>query len=114
MKAEEAIDAAWWARDGVYKRARLDMLDETDAEYASIIEAGNKAMLASLRANGYVVVPVEPTTTMLQDGQFAYRRTRPSAICGQTVEASVRAECAREAACYRAMLAAAQGDENAT
>jgi hypothetical protein len=44
---------------------------------------------------------------MLQDGQMAGRKARRPAVSGMTIDAQVRAECAVEAAIYRAMLAAA-------
>jgi len=65
------------------------------------------AYLSALAAAGYAVVPVEPTTGMLQDGQMAGRKARRPAVSGMTIDTQVRAECAVEAAIYRAMLAAA-------
>jgi Lar family restriction alleviation protein len=56
---------------------------------------------------GFALVPVEPTTDMLQDGQMAARKARRPAVSGMAIDTQVRAECAVEAAIYRAMLAAA-------
>ena len=66
------------------------------------------AYFSALAAAGYAVVPVEPTTDMMQDGQMAARKARRPSVSGMTIDAQVRAECAVEAAVYRAMLAAAK------
>ena len=54
---------------------------------------------------GFALVPVEPTTEQLQDGQMAGRKARKPSVSGMTIDAQVRAECAVEAAIYRAMIA---------
>ena len=62
------------------------------------------AYLAAMRAEGWVMVPMEPTVAMLQDGSDAYRATHLGGLSGMTIEAQTRAQCRREAACYAAML----------
>ena len=63
------------------------------------------AIRETLVAAGYKIVPLDPEMEMLQDGRSSYRSTNCSGVSGMTLEAQVRAECAREAACYAAMLA---------
>lgn len=72
------------------------------------MSADPDAFLSALADAGYAVVPVEPTTDMMQDGQMAARKARRPSVSGMTIDAQVRAECAVEAAVYRAMLAAAK------
>ena len=75
MKVKEAIDAAYAARKKALGTGKA-----------------SAAFLASLRANGYAVVPVEPTKAML----------RASGIHDDIMSDI-----------YAAMLAAAEGDTNA-
>lgn len=58
------------------------------------------------------VVPREPTEEMLQDGLRAAQKARHTGISGQTVGAVVRASAFREAAAYRAMLAAGEATDD--
>lgn len=51
-----------------------------------------------------VSVPVEPTLEMLRAGREAYLKVRTSGISGMTIEAQIKAECARERAAYQAMI----------
>lgn len=62
--------------------------------------------LAGLAEGKAVVVPVEPTLEMLQAGHFEHRTLVMSGTSGMTMRSQMRSECAREYACYRAMLAA--------
>lgn len=65
------------------------------------------AYLAAMRAEGWVMVPVEPTLEMLQDGYDAGRAAYRNGISGMTTDAQTRAQSYREAATYRAMVRAA-------
>ena len=94
------------ARD-VVARAMLDSIGLSNTSAAQG-EGNADAILSALAAAGYAVVPVEPTTDMMQDGQMAARKARRPSVSGMTIDAQVRAECAVEAAVYRAMLAAAK------
>jgi hypothetical protein len=87
--------------DAIRIEAEQDLIAAYDAESVTA------RILSALAAAGYAVVPVEPTTGMLQDGQMAGRKARRPAVSGMTIDTQVRAECAVEAAIYRAMLAAA-------
>lgn len=79
----------------------------TDAEWSGYQSDADYA-LELLSAAGWVVVPREPTEAMLQDGLRAAQKARHTGISGQTVGAVVRASAFREAAAYRAMIAAVQ------
>lgn len=70
------------------------------------------AILSALTAAGYAVVPREPTEEMLQDGLRAAQKARHTGISGQTIGAVVRASAFREAAAYRAMLAAGEATDD--
>ena len=71
-----------------------------------------KRILEALAASGYAVVPVEATGEMLVAGRDAIRAARSSGVGGQTIGNSIRMECYREAACWRAMISAAQEDSH--
>lgn len=60
-------------------------------------------------AEGWVLVPKEPTEATIEAMRVAYRSTRRAGVCGMTIDAQFRAEYAPELAAYRAMLAAAGG-----
>ena len=79
-----------------------------DPEYDDGVDADT--ILSVLHAAGFAVVPVEPSVEMLQDGYDAGRASWRSGVSGQTIDASVRALAHREAAIYRAMIAAAKGN----
>ena len=80
-------------RDDAWDRAPMDL---------------RNAWLCSARAALRVVreALAEPDTNMLQDGNRAHRRTQRAGVSGMTLDAQIRAECSREDACWRAMLAA--------
>lgn len=85
---------------------------EDAAYFASAVVT---AYLAAMRAEGWVMVPREPTLEMLQDGYDAGRKAYHNGISGMTIDAQIRAQSHREAAIYRAMIEAAMlkgaGDE---
>lgn len=80
---------------------------------AEAIRDERARLLPALASAGCAVVPVLPSLEMLEAGQKAFRTTRRSGIGGMTVGAQFRAETAREAACYTAMLQAATGGDDA-
>lgn len=111
MTPEEAHAAAVEDAAGDAYRAMVYGADAslaTDMAAAATrgTNAAVHAYLAAMERQGFVMVPVEPTVEMLQDGHDAYYAARRPSISGMTIEAQTRAECARESACYRAMLAA--------
>jgi len=53
------------------------------------------------------VVPRSPDPDMLQDGYDAAKAVRVSSVSGMTIDAQLRAQTARQAATYSAMIAAA-------
>lgn len=69
---------------------------------------GDAARLAvsALEAAGYVIVKREPTEAMLIAGYDARNAARGSGVSGMTIDAQLRAQCFREDAIYRAMIAA--------
>ena len=66
-----------------------------------------RAFLREIEARGWRVVPVEPDTDMISDGNYAAINARRSGVCGMTIDAQVRSAGAREVAVWFAMLAAA-------
>lgn len=66
-------------------------------------------ILADIEAQGFVVVPREPTLDMLQAGRDAVLRTRRYGVSGMSIEAQIRNECVREAAAWSAMIDAGKG-----
>lgn len=68
------------------------------------------AILADIEAQGFVVVPREPTLDMLQAGRDAVLRTRRYGVSGMSIEAQIRNECVREAAAWSAMIDAGKGE----
>lgn len=60
-------------------------------------------LIESLHDAGYMIVPREPTTEMLQDGFAASRSARHPGISGMTIEAQTKAQAYRESSIYRAM-----------
>lgn len=94
------------ARDQALRKAFLASFLGLDGSF--LITTGMlRDFEAALSAAGWVVVPREPTEAMLQDGLRASQKARHTGISGQTVGAVVRASAFREAAAYRAMIAAA-------
>lgn len=92
-------------------------MDEIEALLETVIRDGKlqhhqsieiaRAVLSALHDAGYSVVPNEPTEEMVEAMSFAYKKTpRPSGAVGMTIDNQFKAECAREFATYRAMLAA--------
>ena len=73
-----------------------------------------RAFLAEAERQGWRLVPVEPDTAMLQDGRANHRALASGGVCGMTIDAQVRSACAREAAAWSAMVAAAPRIEDAT
>ena len=71
-------------------------------------------ILAALDAAGCVVVPREPTLEMLQDGHEAHAKKHTNGVSGMTIDAQIRAQCARVAAMWSAMLAAAEVEAKET
>lgn len=67
-------------------------------------------VLAEIEAQGFVVVPREPTLDMLQAGRDAVLRTRRYGVSGMSIEAQIRNECVREAAAWSAMIDAGKGE----
>lgn len=73
-----------------------------------------EAALSAIEAAGMAVVPVEPDDERLADlpehpveaMHRAWRTTRPSGVCGQTMDAVWRNKYAREMVAYRAMVEA--------
>lgn len=73
-----------------------------------------EAALSAIEASGMAVVPVEPDDERLADlpehpveaMHRAWRTTRPSGVCGQTMDAVWRNKYAREMVAYRAMVEA--------
>lgn len=59
----------------------------------------------ALHNAGYMIVPREPTTDMIQDGCDAGCAARRAGISGMTIEAQIQAQAYRELAIYRAMTA---------
>lgn len=57
----------------------------------------------SLHAAGFMIVPREPSTEMLQDGFAASRSARHPGVSGMTIDAQTQAQAYREMAIYRAM-----------
>ena len=111
MSARDVLAASLWLIDREIAGAPLphpswETFRENDPETAMIYETQAGCHLSALSAAGYAVVPREPTTDMLQDGQQAGRKARRTSVSGMTIDAQVRAECAVEAAIYRAMIAA--------
>lgn len=72
------------------------------------IEAYESAKLKE--AEGWVLVPKEPSEEQIEAMVDAYRTTRRPGVCGMTIDAQFRAEFAPWFAAYRAMLSAA-GDK---
>jgi len=60
----------------------------------------------AVRSRTHVCVPREPTTEMIEAGYLAARRERVTGVGGQTGDACLRRDAAREIAAYRAMIAA--------
>lgn len=85
-----------------------DWAGEMNYEYMTGGALPDRLALARALVPEYAVVPREPTEEMLQDGLRAAQKARHNGISGQTVGAVVRASAFREAAAYRAMIAAGE------
>ena len=94
-------DAAEWLKCIDATLEELGWLPDEAAETTGCIRD-------ALSAAGYVVAPREPSIEMLQNGRDAYRATQLGGLSGMTIEAQIRAQCRREAACWNAMISAAQ------
>lgn len=113
MSARDVLAASLWLIDREIAGAPLphpswQTFRENDPETAMIYETQAGCHIAALSSAGYAVVPTEPTEEMLQDGLRAAQKARHTGISGQTVGAVVRASAFREAAAYRAMIAAGE------
>ena len=97
---DDKMKEAWIASIRAFDKARFDGIDDPFG-----------AAHASLKSSGYRIVPEEATLEMLDNGHRAYMQTQRSGVSGMTIEAQTRAECAREAACWRAMIAASEEEE---
>ena len=86
---------------------RHKYVEATWRRYESECSQVLSALSAKLRELGLKIVPVEATEEMMDIGHRAASKVRPSGISGQTIDAVIRAKCNREAASYRAMVAAA-------
>lgn len=62
----------------------------------------------AVRSRTHVCVPREPTIEMIEAGYLAARRERVTGVGGQTGDACLRRDAAREIAAYRAMIAAVE------
>ena len=82
----------------LFERGIVDVFSATAA-----LDAAERAMADA----GWRWVPETPTLEMLQDGRRAASKARSGGVCGMTIDSQTRAECAREAAAWRAMVNAA-------
>ncbi len=75
-----------------------------------ILGALSAAGIGTYDTRTHAAVPREPSLEALQDGREAYARTQVAGVSGMTIDAQIRAECARVKAAWDAMLAAAEAE----
>lgn len=85
-----------------------DGCDKDTRSHKTCCAGGLADLVARLHAAGYMIVPREPSTEMLQDGFAASRSARHPGVSGMTIDAQTQAQAYREMAIYRAMTEAGE------
>ena len=108
MDDKEAIEIVGRIIGGHLSKEQWDANPDEAHDLTLLAKEVIAAYRASLKSSGYRIVPEEATLEMLDCGHRAYMRTQRSGVSGMTIESQTRAECAREAVCWRAMIAASE------